>query len=792
MNRSRFPLISAHPRFAPCLLHLAVVTTLGAGVSVRAQSASAEDALKLKSQADLIPGLRQDGNIPAPTFAYGMRIEKRLDRYVTIERGDGVDAEVRKRNQVLKADRIDYDEAEDLVRARGNVRLVRGADTVTGPTLDMRLDEQTGTIPQADYFFGDKRVRGEAERLDFIGPSRYQLEKARYTTCARGDDDWYIKSREMTLDYPEEEGKALDATLYFKDVPILYTPWMTFGLGDNRRTGFLAPLYATSNTRGPEVGIPFYWNLAPNYDLLLTPRLSVKHGAQLGSQLRYIDPNFKGELQAELTPYDPVTKNLRGAFRWQHAQPITPIPGLSWRADVNYASDNTYFVDLGNRISAAGTQYLPQTLSVNYGGAWGGTGSYNLSANSFTYKTLQDPLAPVTPPYNQLPNLRFTATKLDWRGFDFTNVSEFVRFSHPTLVSGTRLVNNPQISYPLQNTWAFLIPKLQLHSTNYSLNALGLNQASSLSRTLPIASLDAGIVLERNANLLGFAKDAAYIQTLEPRAFYSYIPKRDQSNFPVFDSGAPDFNFGQIFSESVYSGADRFANTNQVTLATTTRLIDSTTGKEKLRFAVGQRFYFSAQDAVTTFPGEVARISRRSDYLAAFSGEIIPKLVFDSSLQYSPGKRQIERGSLGVSYRPAQFKSVSVAYRYNRNVIDTFTGKDLNQVDITGQWPITQVYGGILYTVGRWNYSLSERRAVDALAGVEFEAGCWVARAAIQRYATATQKFTTSAFFQIEFSDLGRLGVSPLEALRKNIGGYRRIGDPADRPAGPDYTFPRD
>ncbi len=742
--------------------------------------------LALKRQADLIPGLRIDSITPAPTFASGLRIDKRDNRFMTIEGS----AEVRKRNQVLKADQIDYDETEDYLQARGNVKLFRDNDWIAGPTLDMKVDAQTGTMPNPEYYFAEKKAQGEAERMDFLGPSRYQLDNATYSTCEKCKRDWYIKARDLRLDYGEQEAVAREATLYFFDVPIFYTPWATFPLGVKRRTGFLPPTVTQSTTLGAEIGLPFYWFIAPQHDATITTRVSTLRGMQLAGEYRYLNEKYSGLATAEAVPYDAVAAKPRGGLRWIHSQTI--MSGLTATAELNHITDRSYLLDYPNRLEIPGTTVLPRNVALTYSSTFLNSGAYTVTARTSNQKIVQDPLNPITPPYERQPELTLTASRLDWHGFDFTHTSELVRFAHPTLVNVSRMVNFPAISYPLVSPGAFLIPKLQVHSSHYSFSKIALNQPGTLSRTVPIFSIDTGLVFERDTQTK-HALETRYIQTLEPRAFYSYVPKRDQTLFPNFDSGAPDFNIAQLFTENRYVGSDRFANVNQLTLAATSRFLDSSTGKERLRMMAAQRFFFTPQDPITALPGETLNPIRRSDSLFAVTAGITPTLTLDTSLQYNPRTRLLDRASAGISWRPGEHKVISAAYRYNRNlVVDSKTLAVLDQIDLSMQWPVTNLLGGTLYTVGRVNYSKSERRTVDVLAGFEFQRDCWVFRTAWQKYVTATQRSANQIFFQIEFNDLGAAGLNPLKALGDNIVGYRRLNDPSRKPLAPVYLYPQD
>ena len=291
------------------------------------------------------------------------------------------------------------------------------------------------------------------------------------------------------------------------------------------------------------------------------------------------------------------------------------------------------------------------------------------------------------------------------------------------------------------------------------------------TRSLPIFSLDTGLVFEREGSIFG---GESTTQTLEPRLYYAYVPYRNQTNLPNFDSALADFNFAQLFTENVYSGSDRIGEANQLTAALVGRIFDPDNGGERVRVAVGQRFYFSSE-RVTILPTDQQRTSTESDILFALSGTIARHWVTDLAVEHSTQERQIVRGSFGIRFQPAPASVISVSYRY---LID-----DINQIDVAAQWPLTKR----LYGVGRANYSFQDTRWIETLAGFEYRADCWLARFVAQRFATATQIATTAFFVQVELNGMTSVGTSPVEQLRRSIPGYQVINPPPREPGRYEY-----
>ena len=729
---------------------------------------------KLKPTAGVIAYLKRPGDL-LPTFIAADQIAGKTDVEVVAEGN----VELRRRNSILQSDRLTYWQEADEMEAEGNVRLARDGDRVRGPKIRMKMEDSTGFFEQPEYSI--RRIRtgsaptlwtgteervspdlttgqGAAARMEFEGEGKYRLTDATYSTCtpaAGRDPDWFARTADLRLDYDEQQGSARDATLYFKGTPILYSPWLSFSLNNERKSGLLTPTFGSTSRGGSEYTQPFYWNIAQNMDALIAPRFMAKRGTLWKGEYRYLQPSFSGTVQGNYLPDDKIEHKRRSAYSLTHSQNLGH--GFSGTLDLNHASDGTYFSDLGSGSSVIAQTNLVRQGTLNYGAGWW---SAKLLAQS--YQTLQDPsLPPVTEPYRRLPQLTVTANRGDLPlGMSFAFSGEHVSFRSPTLVEGRRFTLYPQISLPLQTEVLSLTPKIGLHATRYTLDRQAAGTPAKLTRSVPIFSLDSTVTFERDIDWLG----KALTQTLEPRLYYLYAPVRDQSLIPVFDTGLADFNFAQIFGENRYGGGDRIGDANQVTAMLTSRLLDPQTGAEIVRAAFGQRFYFSTQNvglpATATTPAEVLRSDRQTDFLGSLSGRILPKTYADIGAQYNPRLSRMERLNVGGRYQPEAGQVLNAGYRYTRD--------QLAQLDLSGQWP---VFGG-WHAVGRFNYSTKDRRMIESVAGLEYDGGCWVGRVVLQRLATQTQASNTTLFFQLELNGFAKVGSNPLDILRRNVPGY--------------------
>jgi len=410
---------------------------------------------------------------------------------------------------------------------------------------------------------------------------------------------------------------------------------------------------------------------------------------------------------------------------------------------------------------------LPTEGLLSKTGDWG-DGNYTFSALAQRWQTLQtDPQAILVPPYNRLPQLTLSGYRRDLLKTDLDILTSYVGFQHESLPSGKRLLAYPSLSLPLQTSWYYFTPKFGMHTTRYFIdqNTLGFEDRT---RTLPIVTADTGLTFERDARFVG----QSFIQTLEPRLYYVYIPFRDQTRIPNFESGLQDISFASIFSENQFSGHDRINDANQVTGAVTTRFLDARSGAERLRATVGQRYYLKEQE-VTLGPSDV-RTSNRSDLLAGVTGYVARNWWLDTGLQYNVDDGNFEKFNVGARYRPQPGKAFNAGYRFTRDQIE--------QVDLAAQWPLSRNWSGLM----RWNYSLLDNFLVEALGGLEYNAGCWAARFVVHSFVTSSQERSQAFFAQIELSGLSRVGISPLQLLSQSIVGYQRI-PPRGAAASPYY-----
>lgn len=694
-----------------------------------------------------------------PTTIDAQRLEIYLDREM---RAFG-DAEIHSDGQIITGDRIDFNAISRELHATGNVRLQQGDTVADGSELRLKLEDREGEMTAPIFHLGvnsSQKSRGSASTILFEGPTRERLKSARYTTCEDGRDDWFLRAGELEINHHTETATATNASIEFKGVPILYTPWIDFPFNNQRKTGFLTPTFGSTSRSGFEFMLPYYWNIAPDMDATLAPRHLGKRGLQWQGEYRYLAEDFRGMDSVEFLPNDNETGANRYYVNLAHDHNFGN--GWSGHVKIERTSDDQYFSDLSTHIAVTSRVNLPQQAKLQYDGD-----DWHFSALAQQYQTLDQ----ASYPYQRLPQLALNGYE-ELGPVDAKLWSEFVRFDKagnaPSSVNGNRFTIYPSLSLPLSNSYAYVTPKIGVHYTKYD---LGGNRSFTLddgspstyqsdTRAIPIFSLDSGLYFDRDMRVV----KNRYTQTLEPRLYYVYIPHHDQQRIPIFDTTLSDLNLSTLFTENQFTGGDRINDANQITLALTSRLIDQKTGIQRLAATLAERFYYT--DQRTVMPGTTPRDGMHSDMFAALSVNLLNHWYADGAYQYDTDVGRTVRSNIATRYQPEPGKVLNLGYRFTRD--------SLEQIDASAEWPL----GGSWYGLGRLNYSLRDdpptdrRGPAEYLAGLEYDAGCWQGRAVLHRLATATANSNYALFLQLELGGISKIGSSPLDVLKRNIPGY--------------------
>lgn len=768
---------------------LAVLTLLAA-------PALAQTSAPLQLQATPLLAEKLPANVNAPSVVLGDRISGRTELETVIEGN----AELRQPGMVARGDKLVYDQATDVVTATGGVRVNREGDRYTATSGKIKVDAVEGFFLQPTYEFIANGAHGQAERLQLLDRDRSTVFQGTYTTCQRQDGadwrpDWILRADRLELDREDDEGRAHGAVLEFKGVPILPMPTMSFPLGERRKSGWLPPTIGLDNKSGLNLSVPYYWNIAPNRDATFTPTVMLRRGVDVQGEFRYLENNYNGRINANLMPNDRLRD---GRDRWgyfvrhngTHDTGIAAIGNVGVGLNLNRVSDNDYWRDFTGRGLSLTTRLLANDGAVSWG-----RGDFSASVRALKWQTLQDVSAPIVPPYDRLPQVAARWGRINDRGFDYSVEGDFTRFRADSFwtrqPNADRTFMQAQVARPFTRPWGFFTPKVQLHASQYQFDRPLSDGRTSAGRVLPTLSLDGGLVFERSASYFG----RAFTQTLEPRLKYVYTPYRDQSLLPNYDTGAYDFNFATIWADNAFAGHDRIVDNNLVTAGLTTRLLDPDTGVEAVRLGIAQRYRFSGQQVV--LPGGTPTAKGWSDIMLGASLNWHESWGFDSVIQYNPDTGRNTRTTLQARYSPGPYRTVSMAYRHQRDLNSKY-------IDFGWQWPLSGLLGGRdeldnkaparraggngscsgrWYGVGRLNYSIQEKRLVDGILGLEYDAGCWIGRVVVEKLNSSISSSTKRIMFQIEFVGLSRLGTNPLRTLRNSIPRYQVLGEETTPPS---------
>ena len=655
----------------------------------------------------------------------------------------------------LTADRVLYNKSTDKAEAYGDVTLNDSAGTsFKASELHLQLNSRTGYAGRSTFNVPSHNARGDAERIDFEGPDHTRLKKVRYTTCAPGRDDWYLRISELELDTEEGIGTARHTSVIFQDVPFFYFPYLNFPISDQRKSGFLMPKVGVSNKLGTELSTPYYWNIAPNYDDTFTPHIMSSRGLGIQNEFRYLTRHSGGEVNVEFLPNDNrAYGDDRFAGVYKHNEVFSPL--WTGNIDVRGVSDKDYLSDFGDNLEITSQTFLPQNAVANYRGSL-----WSFSVRASDYQTVDKTIPLDARPYARLPQLNLAASPpIEPNRMNYSFDSEAVNFRHEDTakVAGERVNLGPAISLPLSNSYSYLTPRIGMRQISYKL-AGASNDTPAI--TSGVFSLDSGLFFERES-IWG---DRLYTQTLEPRLFYLYVPYKNQDSLPVFDTGLAELNFPGLFRENRFSGGDRLGDANQTALGITTRFLDDKDGTERLRAGLGRIYYFS--DLRVNLPPGTSTPSA-SDIVGEANALLTGNWHARANVLWNRDEDHIQKYNYYLQYNPAKNRIVNVGRRLSRN--------ELDQAEVSTEWPIQ----------GRWAlrarslYSLQDRHNVDSYAGFEYNACCWALRVMAARRlvqdtvatvavpGTGTQ--SRSIMFELELTGLSKLGRTPDSPLKESV-----------------------
>ncbi len=666
------------------------------------------------------------------------------------------DVIVAQSGQTLRADSITADQENDTIDAEGNVVFADEALELTADSARSELETDRTELNAVDYRLNRTAegltARGQAETLVREGNTRTQLTTATFTSCPQTEDGsapvWQIVADEIELQHETGRGKAHDARLKFGDVTLFRLPYASFPIDDRRKSGFLYPSIGSSNDNGLDVAIPWYWNIAPHMDATLTPRWIGDRGAMLSAEYRYLTDRSSGTISGSYLPDDDLFDRHRGTASLQHLTTFND----TWQLylDMNHVSDPDYFEDLGDSLYDSSRTFLPSTALLSAAGDW-----WQMRLQTNTYERLTNTTSEI---YERLPRLAFSGSRrIGKSAFHFNLDAEYSSFeldrldslSNPARPDGSRLDLTPSISYPVFRPAYYFEPSIGVRHTRYDLDR---DSQDSPDRTTPIVSVEAGLFFERQIG--------ETLQTLEPKAYYLYVPFENQDEIPLFDSRELTFGFSQLFRPNRFTGADRQADANQLSLALTSRTLETASGRERLELSLGTIVYF--RDQRVQLLADSDRDASTSPIVAEINYSPVDDWYLQLGAQYDPDDEEFNQALGSVTYRKPGSAIFNLSYRKR---IDR-----IRQVDMSFLWPVNERWS----VIGRGNYSLMDDTIIEGLLGFEYQSCCWAGRLMARRYIRNNEgDRRNSIYFEIELKGLGSFGRKTGNLLQRSIRGYR-------------------
>lgn len=662
--------------------------------------------------------------------------------------------EMRHADQWLFADQATFQHEANTWQALGNVKYQDTSVRLTADRADGDRDKDITTITSIDhpvqYQLRNTRGNGRGDHGRVEGDIETFWD-ATWSTCDPTDRRWEIHADQVEMNRVSNVATAHGATVRIGQVPIFYLPWMTFSLNNERQSGFLTPSFGSNSHSGFLLTLPYYFNLAPNYDATLTGRWYSERGLMLDGQFRFLTPSSHGQIDATWLPDDRQNHRDRGSLDIGAVTNLDPHWYAS--ADIHRVSDSSYLQDFSQQPFASAIGLLTSTAGLYGRGRWWSAG---LFAQSWQ---IADPfLSGTQQPYSRLPDAWFRWNRPFGEHLELGLRSEAVRFEQPTLTGGSRIDLYPYLAAPFEHAAWYVRPELGYRYTSYDLEQpVAPTMTTTPTRGLPIASLDAGAYFERDTQWFG--RD--FVQTLEPRLYYLYVPYRNQDDLPIFDTQAFTFAWDQLFRTNAFAGADRQSDANQLTAALTTRLLDGRDGREWLTASIGQIRYFTAPRV--TLPGQPVVNLSGSDFVFDTDIAIDDRWRIGSQYLYDPHDGRSDLFGVRSQYRFGQGGVLNLAYRYRPGLVRESDASFI--VPLNANWRL----------LGRWNYSLRDHTNLEALAGVEWQDCCTAVRFLARNYIRdSSGDKDTAIFFEIELKGLGSLGRDTSDVLERDILGYSR------------------
>ena len=714
-----------------------------------------------------------------------------LNEHVALLEGD---VQISQGYRQIRSNKATVDQIARQVDLEGDVRFREPGILLMGDSAEIDIDSKEVEFENATYVLHENAVRGSADTLTRNQDGIIVINDSTYSTCAPDDNAWQLVTNEIAIDQNSGFATVKNAQLRVKGVPVFYVPYVKFPVDDRRSSGLLFPNIETGSENGFDFAQPIYWNIAPNYDATITPRYIQKRGASVAAEFRHLNQWSYTEISGgyltndkggdDEDDIDPLTGQPRHLGEDRHLYQISHSGGINrpWSTflDLNYASDEDYIRDLGNLSQADISQtHLQRRASIGYQ-----TKHWNYRLRTQDYQVITRGLADQ---YSLEPEIsvdgyyRFENSLV----LELKNRYSIFDHSNPSLVTGSRNRLDYSLGWDKRWTWGYIKPQVNFKHISYSLDA-GQNMTladSDPSISVPVYSVDAGMFFERDFNWL-----TDFQQTLEPRLFYVKSNFEDQSALPDFDTSAFTPSYSQLFSDTRFSGGDRIADNDRLTIGLTSRFINKTTGQERFRVSIAQSIFYKDRRVTimqNNSANEIAELTRDQSPLAVeMAARFTGNWHFTGDLIYDNRDNEVDKASIGMRYNDNQSRLLNLTYRHNRQLARIFDStdidQDIEQVDISAYVPT----GNNFNWVGRWNYDFTNERELETFVGFEYNNCCWRASLVFRRWLDRQDeillpeqnlKTNSGIFFQIQFKGLASVNSRVDTMLKNGIYGYEPL-----------------
>ncbi len=690
---------------------------------------------------------------------------------------------------------IEYREPDRLIWAqKANIHPQDKTGKIENVLYRLDLNRKNTSLP----------AWGRASLIQRFANQDLLLKKASYSQCPPKDKSWVIEAKKIEINYAEEEGVARDAVLRVNDIPVLYTPYISFPTTKKRKSGFLMPLIGHNNVTGFDVVTPYYMNIAPNYDATLYPHYYSSRGGMMGAQFRYLNPYGSGIVEGHFLPHDkafatfiqnnvntfPYLENM-STNRWFFGLNSATRFNRNLQANIKFqeVSDNYYLQDFNTNLATITERQLQRKADIVYT-----NDHWRVAALAQSYQTL-NPIneTVVSGIYERLPEVSAHGNYYDLPFNGAISIAgQYDQFHWPSfqqnVAQGPRFYFNPALSFPQMKPWGFITPAVQFVANYYDVKYDGTFNQSHYEYILPRYSIDGGLFFERDFSISGHP----FTQTLEPRLFYLNVPYHDQTEIPVYDSGYLIFNFDQLFRTNRFSGFDRIGDTNQLSYAVTSRWLNQESGEEKASFSVGQIRYFTDRrvklcQSVTGYcvddpkaMGFLSNTAKNSPLVARAEYHFNPSWIATGDFVWNPATHATSNSHLNFHYQPYENHIINFGYTYlvNGDITKLYDTRrqtnNLHQATIAYAWPFNDRWSSL----GAYSHNISKGYGMLSFLGVQYDSCCWAMRLmggrsfkSLNRY--ARPEYNNNVYLQILLKGLGSVASSsPGSTINTYVPGY--------------------